>query len=171
MRRKLKFLFNRSRLKGNLSLEFGMALSKANHYVSFSILTECSQNILCAGYDKKQKIWASVLQSLRPSPTVVLDELLNSLKITKKFVIKNTLSKVLTTCLIICRLFKYSFAKLMSVNKKLHLKRKHSLSLWHIFSTKIFLFMVVFKNTLAFFSLAEIKDPETKVLNKEHGFE
>ena len=30
--------------------------------------------------------------------------------------------------------------------------------------------MVVFKNMLAFFSLTEIKDPETKVLNKEHLF-
>lgn len=59
--------------------------------------------------------------------------------------------------------------KAISVNKKLYLKRKHSLSLWHIFLQKI-LFMVVFlRNTLAFFSLTEIKDPETKVLNREHS--
>ena len=54
----------------------------------FLILTEYSQNILCAGYDKRQKILASVLQSLLPSPTVVLDELLNSLKITKCLLLK-----------------------------------------------------------------------------------
>lgn len=32
-----------------------MALGKANQYI-FLILTEYSQNIPCAGYDKKQKI-------------------------------------------------------------------------------------------------------------------
>lgn len=66
------------------------------------MLTEYNQNILCAGYDKKQKILASVLRSLQPSPTAVLDELLNSLKITttKKAVIKNTESITSTTCLI-----------------------------------------------------------------------
>lgn len=42
-------------LEGNLSLKFGMALGKANQYI-FLILTEYSQNIPCAGYDKKQKI-------------------------------------------------------------------------------------------------------------------
>lgn len=75
-------------------------LVKRIKYIYALILTEYSQNILCAGYDKKQKILASVLQSLLPSPTVVLGELLNSLKITKMSAVKNILSKVPTAYLI-----------------------------------------------------------------------